>query len=66
MNVLKFPHAVWQSFLSIFPISQVEQWLQAKRAATYQAKCLTRLLSAPTELESMDRAIHSHFCCITP
>jgi hypothetical protein len=33
------------------PISQLEQWPQAKRAATYQVKCYTRLLSAPTELE---------------
>jgi hypothetical protein len=40
MNVLKFPHAACSShFCSFSPISQVEQWPQAKRAATYQAKC---------------------------
>jgi hypothetical protein len=39
INVLKFPYAVWQSFLSISPILQVDQWPQAKRAAPYQAKC---------------------------
>jgi hypothetical protein len=38
-------------FCPFSPISQVEQWPQSKRAATYQAKCSTRLLSAPTELE---------------
>jgi hypothetical protein len=33
------------------PISQVEHWPQAKRAATYQVKCYTWLLSTPTEFE---------------
>jgi hypothetical protein len=40
-------------FCPFSPISQVEQWPQAKGAATYQGKCLTRLLSAPTELEAI-------------
>jgi hypothetical protein len=34
----------------------VEQWPQAKRAATYQAKCYTPPLSAPTELELLLKA----------
>jgi hypothetical protein len=38
INVLKLPHAVCH-FCPFSPISQVEQWPQAKRAAIYWVNC---------------------------
>jgi hypothetical protein len=35
----KTKHNLYSDFCPFSPISQVEQWPQAKRAATYQAKC---------------------------
>jgi hypothetical protein len=48
---LSSPMLCGSHFCPFPPISQVDQWPQAKPAATCQAKCKTRLLSAPTELE---------------
>jgi hypothetical protein len=48
---LSSPMMCVSHFRPFSPISQVKQWPQAKRAAAYRAKCQTRLLSVPTELE---------------
>jgi hypothetical protein len=51
IDVIKFPHAVSQSFLSIFPFLLVETMATAKSAAIYRMKCLTGPLKPATELE---------------
>jgi hypothetical protein len=39
IDVLKIPHAVSQSFLSVFPYLSVETMATAESAAIYRMKC---------------------------
>jgi hypothetical protein len=39
IDVLKFPHAVYQSFLSVFPFLSGKTMATAESAAIYRVKC---------------------------